>query len=667
MAKSKPKNKTKKTTKPRATSALPNGTPAWFTNARLHAWVLFALGFLLYANTLGHDYAQDDAIVITDNMFTTEGIAGIPGILQYDTFYGFFKEEGKANLVAGGRYRPLTLVMFAIEYQLFGEHPFIGHLVNALLYGLTGVVLYWLLLQLFRPKNDPAQAYFIALAAGLLFITHPIHTEAVANIKGRDEIVALLGSLAALYFSFRAYFAKKNLFQILAGVVFFLALLSKENAITVVVVAPFALYFFTKAKAGKIIAQTLPFALAAVIFLIIRFLIVGAPGGDPPMELMNNPFLQWNGSQYVPFTASERMATVLFTLGKYLQLLVFPHPLTHDYYPRHIGILSLGDWRVLLSLALYIGLGVYAILGLRQKNPISYGIWFYLLTLSIVSNIVFPIGTNMAERLLFMPSAGFAIAVAALMYHLTFKKKITRFKQLYPVLGVLIVVVVLFSIKTITRNPAWATNFTLFTTDINTSPNSAKLRNAVGGELVTQSVNEPNEQVKQAMLTEAAGHLQEAINIHPTYKNAYLLLGNCYNYLKQYDQAIANYRKALELDPGYEEAFTNLKVTLQQAGRFYGEEQGDLARAIQYLEQAYQMDANDYETVRLLGVAYGVGGNVQRAIEYFTKGVELAPNNAGAWYDLGSAYYNAQMPEQGNAYIQKALELNPNIVQERQQ
>jgi len=667
MAKSKPKNKAKKTTRPKATSALPSGTPAWFANARLHAWVLFALGFLLYANTLGHDYAQDDAIVITDNMFTTEGIAGIPGILQYDTFYGFFKEEGKANLVAGGRYRPLTLVMFAFEYQLFGQHSFIGHLVNALLYGLTGFVLYWLLLQLFRPKNDPAKAYFIALAASLLFITHPIHTEAVANIKGRDEIVALLGSLAALYFSFRAYYAKKNWLQMLAGVVFFLALLSKENAITFVVVAPLTFYFFTKAKAGKIITQTLPFALAAIVFLIIRFSIVGAPGGDPPMELMNNPFLKWNGSQYVPFTASERMATVLFTLGKYLQLLVFPHPLTHDYYPRHIGILSFGDWRVLLSLALYIGLGVYAILGLRQKNPISYGIWFYLLTLSIVSNIVFPIGTNMAERLLFMPSAGFAIAVAALMYNLTFKKKITSFKQLYPALGVLIVVVVLFSIKTITRNPAWATNFTLFTTDINTSPNSAKLRNAIGGELVTQSVNEPNEQVKQTMLTEAAGHLQEAINIHPTYKNAYLLLGNCYNYLKQYDQAIASYRKALELDPGYEEAFTNLKVTLLQAGRFYGEEQGDLARAIQYLEQAYQMDANDYETVRLLGVAYGVRGNVQRAIEYFTKGVELAPNNAGAWYDLGSAYYNAQMPEQGNAYIQKALEINPNIVQERQQ
>lgn len=666
MAKNKPAKSTKKVAKSKPEAALLADAPAWFSNARLHAWVIFALGCLLYANTLGHDYAQDDAIVITDNMFTTEGISGIPGILQYDTFYGFFKEEGKANLVAGGRYRPLTLVMFAIEYQLFGQNPFIGHLVNALLYGLTGFVLYWLLLQLFRPKDDPTKAYFIALAASLLFITHPLHTEVVANIKGRDEIVALLGSLAALYYSFRAYFEKKNLFHIVAGVIFFLALLSKENAITLVVAAPLTFYFFTRAKAGKIAMQTMPFIAAAVLFLVIRTSVIGLGLGDPPMELMNNPFLKWNGSQYVPFTASERLATVLFTLGKYLQLLVFPHPLTHDYYPRHIGILSFGDWRVLLSLLTYIGLGVFAILGLRRKTPVSYGIWFYLLTLSIVSNIVFPIGTNMAERLAFMPSVGFAMAIAALAYHLTFKKKITRFKQLYPVLGVLLLVAVLFSIKTIIRNPAWTSNFTLFTTDINTSPNSAKLRNAVGGELVTQSVNELNEQVKQSMLTEAAGHLQEAINIHPTYKNAYLLLGNCYNYLKQFDQSIANYRKALELDPGYEEAYNNLSITLQQAGRYYGEEQGDLARAIQYLEQAYQMNPNDYETVRLLGVAYGIGGDVQRAIEYFTKGVELEPNNAGAWYDLGSAYHNAQMPDQGNSYIQKALELNPNIVQERQ-
>jgi hypothetical protein len=78
----------------------------FWQNSRLHAYIIFAICFGLYANTLAHDFNQDDSIVITDNMFTTQGISGFGGILGNDTFYGFFKEEGKAALVAGGRYRP---------------------------------------------------------------------------------------------------------------------------------------------------------------------------------------------------------------------------------------------------------------------------------------------------------------------------------------------------------------------------------------------------------------------------------------------------------------------------------------------------------------------------------------------------------------------------------
>ena len=120
------------------------------TNTRLHKWLIFAFAFLLYGNTLTHEYTQDDAIVIYDNMITTKGFSGIPGILKYDTFYGFFKVEGKDKLVAGGRYRPLTLVMFAVEYAFFGNNPMIGHLGNILLYGLLGVVLYLVLIKLFH-------------------------------------------------------------------------------------------------------------------------------------------------------------------------------------------------------------------------------------------------------------------------------------------------------------------------------------------------------------------------------------------------------------------------------------------------------------------------------------------------------------------------------------
>ncbi len=641
-----------------------DNSPAWLVNTRLHMALLFLLGAMLYANTFKHEYALDDAIVITDNMFTTQGLAGVPGILKYDTFYGFFKEEGKATLVAGGRYRPLSLVTFAMEYQLFGKNPMVGHIANSLWYGLTIVVLYLLLMQLFgNSQKEKPRAFFIALTASALFAAHPLHTEVVANIKGRDEILALLGSLGALYFSMRAYYEKKTWMHVFVGFIFLLGLLSKENAITFVAVAPLTFYYFTKAKPSQIAMQTLPFAAAALVFLLIRNPIVPMTSlGDTSMELMNNPFLKIEGNQYVAFTAAERLATVFYTLGKYLVLLFIPHPLTHDYYPRHIGMMSWGDWQALLSLAAYLALGVFALLGLRRKDPVSYGIWFYLLTLSIVSNLVFSVGTNMAERLLFMPSVGFCVALSAGAWQLMAKnsKKADAWR---PAFIALAVVVGLFSLKTILRNPVWKNNYTLFTGDVQISPNSAKLRNAAAGELITTYEKLPQEEKEgsKGMLTEAVGHLNEALKIHPNYKNAYLLMGNAYIYLNRYEEAVATYQKALEIDPDYNEAQGNIAVAYREAGKYQGEKLNNLPKALEYLEKAYQLKPDDYETVRLLGVASGIVGNHPRALELFTKGVQMQPENAGAWLNLGFAYYNSNNKAEGDKYVAKAESMQPGI------
>lgn len=638
--------------------------PSWLTNRKLHITLIFSLAFLLYANTLFHHYALDDAIVITDNMYTTEGITGFPGILSKDTFYGFFKEEGKANLVAGGRYRPFTLLLFALEIQLFGQQAWIGHLMNILYFGLTGIVLYLLLFQLFRLRFGESQAYFVALVGAVLFIAHPIHTEVVANIKGRDEIITLLGGLAALYFSLRAHLEKNSRFNYLAGLIFLAALLSKENAITFLAVVPLSYYFFTRANTSTILRQLIPFAISSGLFLTIRYFVLdGFSIGKVPMELMNNPFLKIVGDQWVPFTFGEKMATIVFTLGKYLQLLVFPHPLTHDYYPQHIYLMSWGNWRVLLSLLAYAGLIFYAVKGFLRRDPLSYGILFYLFTLSIVSNILFPIGTNMSERLIFMPSVGYCILLALLAWRL--HKKISV--KLVPVLAGIGVIVLLFGIGTIVRNQAWKDNFTLFSTDIYTSSNSAKLRNALGGELLTQSLKPENKTQQQDMWTEAVGHLQEAIRLHPTYKGAYVLLGNAYNYLKQYDQSIAAYQRALQIAPGDQLALDNLAMTYRDAGKYAGETQGDLNKAIQYLQQALQMRPNDYETLRLLGVAHGMSKQHQQSIDFFSRATEIEPDNASAWFDLGVAYIQSGQSQVGQVYIDRAKELNPDIEAQRRQ
>ncbi len=658
----KPKRKVKAA--PKANKVKTSGYPDWLNNQKLHLWVLGIFSFLLYANTISHDYTQDDAIVITDNMFTTEGVSGIPGLLKYDTFYGFFKEAGKANLVTGGRYRPLTPILFALEYQIVGKNPWLGHLMNAAYYAFTVLLLYLVLLTLFRQQKDEGRAFFIALVASLLFAAHPLHTEAVANIKGRDEIISLLGALGALYLSLQAFLQNKKMLHLAAGVVFFLALMSKENAITFLAIVPLAYYFFTKTSIKNIATYSLPFVVAAFFFILLRTSILGLSLGETSMELMNNPYLKIVNGQWVPFTAGEKLATVFFTLGKYLQLFIFPHPLTHDYYPRHIDLMQWSNWQVILSFLAYLGLVVVAIRGLLKKDALAFAILFFLATLSIVSNVLFPLGVHMAERLIFMPSVGLCLAAAILLYRYGFQGslKSARFK---PLMGALVVIALLFSIKTITRNQAWANNFTLFTTDIQVSKNSAKLRNAVGGELIAQANKETNETKKREMLTEAAQHLAEAIKLHPTYKNAYLLQGNANNLLQNFEASIQAYQKALSIDPDYREAKNNLGITYRDAGKYYGEKKGDTQNAIKYLTMAYEMRPNEYETLRLLGVAYGINQQPAQAITYFTKATELDPNNAGAWYDLGIAYIQAGDKETGMEHIAFAKGLDPEIEQKR--
>jgi len=673
----------KNTPKPKAVASS-SGLLTFLTNKRLVCLLISLFSFALYYNTIGHDYTQDDAIVITDNMYTKQGLAGIDEILKYDTFKGFFKKEGKDKLVAGGRYRPFTLIIFAIEWHFFktpDKNPdgslkkddngntvyttsTVGHLFNVLFYGLTGIVLYLLLLQLLLPGRGEIFAYGVAFITTILFMAHPIHTEAVANIKGRDEIFALLGSLTAAYWTIRAYSEKRPLLYLGAAIIFLMALLSKENTITFLAVVPLMFYFFTKAKPGEIFKSSIPLLVATVVFLLIRGSVLGWSLGEPSMELMNNPFLKIEGGQWVAFSAGEKLATIFYTLGKYIQLLIFPHPLTHDYYPRQVHIMQWSDWQSIGSLILYLGIFAYAVKGFMKKDPISFGILYFLATLSIVSNIVFAVGTNMSERFMFMPSVGFCFIVAILAFRLSEKMavgKLQSFDQLKPALILTAVVVLLFSAKTITRNPVWENNFILFTTDIKTSTNSAKLNNAVGGDLIRVYHNDPNESIKKQKLSEAVQHLEKALSIHPTYKNSMLQLGNCYNYLQEYDKSISYYNKILAMLPGDDEATNNLGITYREAGKYYGEQKGDVVTATKYLEKAYELRTDEYETLRLLGVAYGIQGRNDLAINYFTKALNEEPESAEALWNLANAYFFNGNETKASELRQKAIQIDPEI------
>lgn len=621
---------------------------------------IFFLGCLLYANTLGHDYTQDDAIVIYDNMYTTQGVKGIPGLLTRDTFFGFFKVEGKSRLVQGGRYRPLTPVMFALEWQLAGRSPWLGHFVNMILYGITGVVVFMLLHWMGRFSHLAKQALPFAIAGTVLYVVHPLHTEAVANIKGRDEMMSFLLSILALWILLKNQPVVRPRARILSAACLFLALLSKENAITFLLIIPMALVFFAKHTWIQAFKQTLPFLGATILFLVIRGQVIGWSFGDAPRELLNNPFLKIVNNQYVDFSMGEKLATIFFTLGKYVELLFIPHPLTHDYYPRHIDIMQFSDWKVMVSVLCYIALIVAGLVGFRHGKVWAFGILFFLITLSIVSNMVFPIGTNMSERFMYMPSLGWSIALAALFVRiLTFRKNLA-----WILLGI---VSLGFAVLTMMRNPVWKSNYTLFTSDIHTSQRSAKLLAATGGELVTQFGTKPQSPERDEKLTEAIGYLDRAQEIHPNYKLSYLLEGNAQYYLKHWDASIAAYQRVLTLSPDDTDARKNLGIAYRDAGRFFGEQQKDINKALRYLSEAIKILPDDYETVHALGVAYGIGGNAAEAVSYFKKGVEIQPNNATAHFNLGLAYQ--RIGDQVNAQIhqERAIALDPQILERRKQ
>src|SRR6266496_1953464 len=340
--------------------------PGFFGATRLQSVLLAAVALLLYANTLDHQWALDDTIVITNNAFTQRGVAGLGEIFGKDTFAGYYKTTGSVSMVSGGRYRPLTLAVFAVLYPVFGKQPMPFHLLAVALFALVCLLLYRTLLLLLRDYRGPDYAVHAAWIATLLFIAHPIHTEIVDNIKGCDETVALLGSLGALYLTLKAFDTRRRRYSVAAAVSMFLGLMGKENAATFLVIVPLALVFFRTAKASKIAGLTTLPLVAFGGFVAIRAAVLPQLLSKPPYELLDNPYLRWTGDHWVDIAPSEKFATILYTLGKYVQLLVAPVTLTHDYYPRQIPLMRMSDPAVLASLALYVALAVYAGMGIMR-------------------------------------------------------------------------------------------------------------------------------------------------------------------------------------------------------------------------------------------------------------------------------------------------------------
>jgi tetratricopeptide (TPR) repeat protein len=642
--------------------------------------IIFVISFIFYGNTISNEYALDDSIVITENSFTRQGFEGIDEILKNDSFTGFFGKQKK--LVSGGRYRPLSIVTFAIEYEFFGKNPHVSHFINVLLYGLTGLIIYLIFIKLFWYYDNRPWYLSLAFLTAIFFLAHPIHTEAVANIKGRDEILSFLFALLTLKESIN-YISKSRIkYLILAFIYFFLALLSKENAITFLAVIPLTIYFFRNTASSKgnkdIFVTIIPPVVATILYLVIRYNVLGFLSTEPPKELMNNPFLH--------ATVSEKYGTILYTLGLYLKLLFYPHPLTFDYYPYHIELVQITNIKAIISLLLYVGLIVLAIFKLKDKTIVSYSILYFLITLSIVSNLFFPVGTFMNERFLYMPSLGFHIFLAYLVSHYLFN--VFRPASFRPLMTMLFVlgILVFSGFKIIRRNQDWKNNFTLFTNDVIVSSNSAKSNTSAGGIYIEQAAELENQDKKNEYYRKAINHLNKAIEIYPQYNDALMLLGNAhYHYKKNIDSTLKYYSRILKNNPHYSGVIKNLKAILgdqdisidkkikichtvlkyrpsnyyfnYKLGKLYAQHEINLGKGLKYLEKAVKIKPNSIEALKDLGVAYGLQKNYSKSVEIFNKAIQLEPDDPQLYINQGINFRQMGQPDKAGYYFKKAREL----------
>ena len=629
------------------------------------------LGFLLYSNTLTHGFVLDDKIVITENQFTKQGVSGIRDIFTHDSMTGFFGKDKK--LVAGGRYRPLSMAIHAIEWELYGESPSVYHFINVVCYAFTGILLFFVLLQFF--PNNQKSIFGLAFIATAIFVAHPLHTEVVANVKSRDELLSILLALVSFGLVLKWLKSQKAGLLIVSALIFLFSLLSKESSVVFVGIVPLAIYTLMPKKTIKeLVVATTPFFAMTLVYLAIRFMVIDSPNTEIAKELMNNPFL--NAS------SSEQYATIFLTLIYYLKLSFFPHPLTHDYYPTQIPIVGWDDSLVLLSVFLHLALFGFGIVGLLKRNIWGFVIFTYFGGLLLYSNLFFPIGTFMNERFLYVPT----IAISVFLAWSLMKIKATNIS-----LGVVAVLLLLYSFKTIDRNFAWETDETLALTDIEVSSESAKCNMAAGLAKIDLSKEERLEAKKKILLLDGVKYLQRSLEIYPSYFPPMILSGNAYSMLKDYKTAYSFYENCLKMNPGDNNTLQNLEYVAQEAtadgqfeiakdamilylkfregdagineklGELYGKNLQRPDLGLPFLLRANELNPNDDGVVQKIGVAYAISGNNNEAINWFKKGVELDSMNARLYLNLGVAYQFQGELIKSQGYIDKAFELEPSL------
>ena len=584
-----------KQTQPTVKSAGTGRTYNWYVI------ILMVVAFAVNARTIGYEYTYDDAVFTSKgNLIDIRGMGGlasIPELFTHGKNYCFDKSNN-------GSYRPLLPATFAVEHSIFGFNPAVSHFVNLVLLCVLIMLLYKVLRKIFNDYSP-----YIPFLILLLFELHPVHTEVFASVKSRDEILGLLFTSLSMLQTFKYIDNNNTKHLLLSGLYFFIALLAKESPACFVAIVPLTLYFFTTTDVKKIAIATVPYFLMIGAFVVIRGLILDKGAGD--VSITENTLV-------AATNFSEKLGTILIIQLKYLQLLLFPHPLSFDYSYNQVPITRLSNPFAIFSLLLLTAMFIYAVVNFKRKDVYAYCILFYFFAMGVTSGLLLQIGATMAERFLFIGSLAFCIVVVLLLARL-FKTDLfsASYENSRNLSYVIIVISVLYGVKSMARNEDWASNLDLFKSGVITAPNSWRSQNCLAVEYKRLAGIETNPQLQSQDNAEAIKYYDNSIAIYPDKADSHADLGAIYFMQKNYDSAIVQLKRALQLNPNLANANANL------------------------------------------GTVYLTLQQYHNALGYYRKTVEVEPTNIIAQFNLGVCYYQEQKNDSALIAFKKSIEIQP--------
>ena len=522
----------------------------FFEKNKLVYCIIIVFAFLLYGNTISHNYSLDDDLITSTDRhrhpLVEQGISGLIPIL---------KSNYAVNQEQNYDYRPISTYSFAIEWTLFGEsenHVHISHFINVALYSLIGIVLFQFLNLLFGKGHE-----LFNILITLLFLAHPMHTEVVNSLKNRDELLSLLFALLASIQTLKFIDKKHFLHLVTASLLLLLSILSKKSSMPFIVLIPLTIYFFRSVSWKKIGGVALLLFSARIIVSIMKISLI-EKSKEREFLFIENPL----------FEASfwERIPSYFYTNYLYLEKFIFPYDLNYYYGFNTLPIVGYSNLWFFISFAIFVILLAYAISTFKEKSVLSYSILFFFLAIGGAANLLYPMVGIFAERLAFCGSIGLCILFVSLLFKLFQaipNEKLTwiKEKKIYYSIGCILLIL---SVHTIKRNPAWKDKMSLYLADAHSLKKSAKANSLLGQELQYQagnlfSIDQSNLQLFIPTIDSAYQYYDLALRTYPNYKQMY---NNKAVIKSQYYQDLSGARdllkKAIAIDNSFEEAIENL-------------------------------------------------------------------------------------------------------------